>query len=98
MKKHHIINSSVYKKLEDIFSYIAIESQKSALEVIDEIEKQIMSLELFPERFALVMCWTGFATTTVRFRSLRVEEVSNFSLRFCAIHFDEVSQILGSLE
>jgi plasmid stabilization system protein ParE len=55
MKKYHItLNPSVYKKLEGIFSYIAAESPKSALAVLDEIEKQIISLESMPERFALV--------------------------------------------
>jgi plasmid stabilization system protein ParE len=55
MKKYHIaINPSVYKKLEDIFSYIALDAPQTALEVIDEIEKQIMSLEKMPERFALI--------------------------------------------
>ncbi len=55
MKKHHIIfNQSVYKKLEDIFSYIAEDSPNTALDVLDEIEKRIMSLELMPERFPLV--------------------------------------------
>lgn len=55
MKKYHItLNSSIYPKLEEIFSYIAIESPKSAIDVIDDIEKQIMSLESMPERFATI--------------------------------------------
>ena len=33
----------------------------------------------------------GLQTTTVRFRPLRAEQVSNFSLWFYAIHFDEVA-------
>lgn len=41
MKKHHItINPSVYKKLEEIFSHIALESLKTALDIIDDIEKK----------------------------------------------------------
>lgn len=55
MKKHHItINPSVYKKLEEIFSYIASESPSTALKIIDEIEEKIMSLESMPERFAVI--------------------------------------------
>ena len=55
MKKYHIIfNSSVYKKLENIFYYIALESPKIAADIINGIEKQIMSLEYAPERFVIV--------------------------------------------
>jgi len=54
MKKYHItLNPSVHRKLEEIFSYIAAESKQTALYVIDEIEKRIISLESMPERFAL---------------------------------------------
>ncbi len=53
MKKYQIIfNSSVYSKLEDIFSYIALESPKVAIDIINDLEKQIMSLEKLPKRFA----------------------------------------------
>ena len=55
MKKYHItLNPSVYRKLEEIFSYIAAESKQTALGVIDEIEKRIMLLESIPKRFSLV--------------------------------------------
>jgi plasmid stabilization system protein ParE len=55
MKKYHIIlNPSVYQKLENIFSHIAIESPKLAIEIIDGIEKAIMSLSDMPERFTIV--------------------------------------------
>ncbi|MBP7709576.1 MAG: type II toxin-antitoxin system RelE/ParE family toxin [Rickettsiales bacterium] len=54
MKKHHVtLNPSVYQKLEKIFSYIAAESPQTAIEVLDEIEQKIMSLESLPKRFAL---------------------------------------------
>jgi len=55
MKKYHIIfNPSIYLKMEDIFTHIAIESKQIATQIIDGIEKQIMSLELMPERFAII--------------------------------------------
>lgn len=55
MKKYKIIfNSSLYKKLEDIFSYIALESPKTATEIIYGIEKHIMSLNSTPERFSII--------------------------------------------
>lgn len=55
MKKYHItLNPSAYRKLEEIFLYIAAESKQTALDVIDEIEKRIMSLATMPQRFALV--------------------------------------------
>ena len=55
MKKYHItFNPSVYRKLEEIFFYIALESKQTALDVINEIEKQIMLLESMPKRFPLV--------------------------------------------
>lgn len=55
MKKYHVtINPSVYKKLDEIFSYIALESPKIAVDLLDEIEERIMSLESIPERFAAI--------------------------------------------
>ncbi len=40
MKKHQIIfNPSIYQKLANIFSYIAAESKKVAIDVIDGIER-----------------------------------------------------------
>jgi plasmid stabilization system protein ParE len=55
MKKYQIIfNPSAYQKLDNIFSYIAIESPKMAIKIIDGIETQIMSLTSIPERFPVV--------------------------------------------
>jgi len=55
MKKYQVIfNPSVYSSLKDIFAYIALESKQIAIQIIDGIEKQIMSLELMPERFPII--------------------------------------------
>ncbi len=55
MKKYHItFNPSLYKKLDAIFSHIALESPKIAVDLLDEIEERIMSLESMPERFAAI--------------------------------------------
>ncbi|MFT7087803.1 MAG: plasmid stabilization system protein ParE [Rickettsiales bacterium] len=55
MKKYRIIfNTSIYPKLENIFDYIALESPKIAIDIIDGIEKQIMSLNSLPERFPII--------------------------------------------
>lgn len=56
MKKYHVtINPSVYKKLDEIFSYIALESPKIAVDLLDGIEERVMSLESMPERFATIL-------------------------------------------
>jgi plasmid stabilization system protein ParE len=49
-----IINSCVYLKLENIFSYINLESPNVALDIINGIEQQIMSLESMPKRFPII--------------------------------------------
>jgi plasmid stabilization system protein ParE len=55
MQKYQIIfNPSAYQKLDNIFSYIALESSKIAIKIIDGIEKQIMSLTSITERFPVV--------------------------------------------
>ncbi|MBU6339638.1 MAG: type II toxin-antitoxin system RelE/ParE family toxin [Rickettsiales bacterium] len=55
MRKHHIIiNSLAYRKLEEILLHISLESPKNALEIIEEIEKSIMSLKLLPESFPTI--------------------------------------------
>ena len=67
MKKHHItINPSVYKKLEEIFSHIALESLKTTLDIIYDIEKNIMSLETMPERFTLIPEKITYKTYQIR--------------------------------
>lgn len=55
MQKYHIIfNPSAFKKLDEIFSYISLESPKIAADVLKEIERKIMSLQSMPERFAII--------------------------------------------
>lgn len=67
MKKYHIVfNSKIYTKLENIFSYIALESVKTANDIINGIEKQIISLEEFPERFPLTPEKTNYKNYQTR--------------------------------
>ena len=55
MIKHHItLNPSVYKKLDEIFCYLNLESPQIAITILTAIETSIMSLEFMPERFSLV--------------------------------------------
>ncbi len=67
MKKYRIVfNSSIYRKLENIFDYIALESPKTAVSIINGIERQIMSLDSIPERFPIVPEKIVYKTYQVR--------------------------------
>lgn len=48
------ITAAAEKDIESIFDYIVRENRGAAIEWIDEIERQITSLERFPRRCALI--------------------------------------------
>ena len=50
-KKFNVkITLSAQNDIEEIWQYIAVDSVKNAIKFIDELEKLIFSLELFPKR------------------------------------------------
>jgi plasmid stabilization system protein ParE len=55
MKRYKVIlNSSIPQKLENIFSYIALDSKIKAINILTGIEKEIMFLQYFPEKFPII--------------------------------------------
>ena len=55
MKKYKIIlGTKIFSKLENILDYIANDSPKVAIDIIDGIQSQINSLTTMPERFPVV--------------------------------------------
>lgn len=55
MQKFQVeITESAQSDVQEIFQYIAVDNQKAAINLIEEIERQIDSLEKFPARCPII--------------------------------------------
>ena len=55
MQKFRVeITETAQSDVQEIFQYIAVDNQKAAINLIEEIERQIDSLEKFPARCPII--------------------------------------------